>query len=533
MSVLSGLRYSNIYSYNIPNGVTKLDNQCFSGCTNLKSITIPTSVSELGHNCFSCCSKLSSIIIPSSVTHIGSTCFSGCTNLKSITIPNSIKVIDDYCFSGCSNLSSITLGNSVTRLGNECFSGCSNLSSIIIPNSVTRIGARCFYKCYNLKTITIPTSVLELDDCCFCTCGISSSITIPTSVTYIGKFCCSCAACYECKKGILNVLLTHKNHINTHVLPLIKTKEETEKEIKDIVKLELDSKKQKKENKIRAKLEEEFVKMFNERENQLKELHSIELTKLKEEKDNEINKLKEEVEKLKRIISIYQQEECKIEIPQISDDYNPDLLNYNEYIKERTELIETYQNKSVVKYHESIVDIAEDFNENVKIKQLELQEYSKVIQTYSNNLSEISSNLTKKINQHTQKLKEIEENNYKLPELNTIPQFDQIVTPKFKSNSYEIEINLNENYYHKDDLIIPKTNNPYTEIYKLPCKFTEINSSNMRLLANHEKKIALLSIEYPHEYIDLSNTDIQYFIDTFKNCMNLKEIRYPDSVEYK
>ena len=123
-------------------------------------------------------------------------------------------------------------------------------------------------------------------------------------------------------------------------------------------------------------------------------------------------------------------------------------------------------------------------------------------------------------------------NHYKLPEKNIIPEINALFKIGFNAKM-KPEMTLDENYYHKDDLIIPKTNNPYTEIYKLPCKFTEINSSNMRLLANHEKKIALLSIEYPYEYIDLSNTDIQYFIDTFKNCPNLKEIKYPDSVEYK
>ena len=102
-----------------------------------------------------------------------------------------------------------------------------------------------------------------------------------------------------------------------------------------------------------------------------------------------------------------------------------------------------------------------------------------------------------------------------------------------QEDTFEDEIVLNPNYYHKDDLIIPKTDNPYTEIYKLPCNFTEITPENKRILARAEKKIALLSIKYEHEYIDLSNTDIQYFIDTFKNCPNLKEIIYPDSIEYK
>ena len=82
-------------------------------------------------------------------------------------------------------------------------------------------------------------------------------------------------------------------------------------------------------------------------------------------------------------------------------------------------------------------------------------------------------------------------------------------------------------------MIIPRTNNPYTEIYKLPCNFTEITPENKRILSKAEKKIALLSIEYEYEYIDLSKSNIQYFIDTFKNCENLKEIKYPKTAEYK
>ena len=80
-------------------------------------------------------------------------------------------------------------------------------------------------------------------------------------------------------------------------------------------------------------------------------------------------------------------------------------------------------------------------------------------------------------------------------------------------------------------MIIPKTDNSHTEIYKLPCDFNKINPENKKILTKSEKKIALLSIEYQHEYIDLSNTNIQYFINTFKKCENLKEIVYPESKE--
>ena len=125
------------------------------------------------------------------------------------------------------------------------------------------------------------------------------------------------------------------------------------------------------------------------------------------------------------------------------------------------------------------------------------------------------------------------ENIYRLPELNRIPNLNRIISTKLNEDTFEVEIVLNPNYYHKDDLIIPITNNPYTEIYKLPCNFTEITPENRRILSRAERKIALLSIDFDGEFIDLSNTNIQYFIDTFRNCPNLKEIKYPDSVEYK
>ena len=101
-----------------------------------------------------------------------------------------------------------------------------------------------------------------------------------------------------------------------------------------------------------------------------------------------------------------------------------------------------------------------------------------------------------------------------------------------EDEDFNVTIKLNDNYYLVDNnLIIPKTDNPHTEIYKLPCDFNRINPENKKILTKSEKKIALLSIEYQHEYIDLSRTNIQYFIKTFKKCENLKEIVYPESKE--
>ncbi|MCL2245048.1 MAG: leucine-rich repeat domain-containing protein, partial [Treponema sp.] len=100
-------------------------------------------------------SSLISITIPEGVTSIGYNAFSGCNSLTSITIPSSVMSIGDYAFYGCSNLTSIIIPSSVTSIGNYAFASCSSLTSITIPSSVTSIGEGAFVSCSSLTSITI------------------------------------------------------------------------------------------------------------------------------------------------------------------------------------------------------------------------------------------------------------------------------------------------------------------------------------------------------------------------------------------
>lgn len=114
---------SSLSSINIPDSVTEIGSGILSSCSGIAKITVSggnkiydsrddcnaiirSSDNELVAGC-------KSTIIPNSVTKIRDEAFSGCTGLISINIPNSVTEIGDYIegtgvFSGCSNLTSIT-----------------------------------------------------------------------------------------------------------------------------------------------------------------------------------------------------------------------------------------------------------------------------------------------------------------------------------------------------------------------------------------------------------------------------------------
>ena len=161
---------SSLTSITIPDSVTSIGYRAFASCSNLTSIIVDekNSVYSSRNNCL--IKKNTNIliqgcaasIIPDGVTRIGESAFEGCSSLTSITIPNSVKSIGHSVFEGCSSLTSITIPNSETSIEVDAFKGCSSLTSIIIPNSVKSIEGYAFDRCSSLTSILIPDSVTSI-----------------------------------------------------------------------------------------------------------------------------------------------------------------------------------------------------------------------------------------------------------------------------------------------------------------------------------------------------------------------------------
>ena len=91
--------------------------------------------------------------IPEGVTGIGNDAFSGCTNLTQVSIPESVTGIGNDAFSECTNLTQVSVPEGVTKIEYQTFYGCESLESVTIPDAITDIGDNAFLNCGSLKDV--------------------------------------------------------------------------------------------------------------------------------------------------------------------------------------------------------------------------------------------------------------------------------------------------------------------------------------------------------------------------------------------
>ena len=111
--------------------VTKISDWAFMNSKNIESIYIPNTITEIGYNAFSGCKNLSDVSIDGqNLENIGRFAFSNCVSLSKISIPEGVTTVDDYAFGNCDSLTSITIPSSVMIMGKWAFHGCDWLSNI-------------------------------------------------------------------------------------------------------------------------------------------------------------------------------------------------------------------------------------------------------------------------------------------------------------------------------------------------------------------------------------------------------------------
>ena len=208
-----GLERDQIKKVVVENGVTRIGDYAFVGCSQLTHAVIPASIKSIGSQAFANCSALVHLELPDSLIEIGNYAFVDCEALNSITLPASLRTIGTAAFAECNlsqivvsgtgsttwdffypdpeyndHLYHINLPSSVTKVGEGAFSY--NLfpydsPDFIVPEDLTAIGEEAFSN-INARFVWLTGNIDSIDVRAFAECDNLKYIYIPSWCEVIG-----------------------------------------------------------------------------------------------------------------------------------------------------------------------------------------------------------------------------------------------------------------------------------------------------------------------------------------------------------
>lgn len=203
---------TNVTTVILGDGIRKIGESTFEGCTNLKYIYMPDTIKEFNRRCFYNCSSIERIHMPSHLDIVadqsgenvafGDESFSGCSNLKEFgtyvkgrvsddgrcyifnkkliyfaaggklnnyTIPDSITKINKYAFCG-TDIQEIKLNGNISVISESMFKDCTKLTTISNWENIESIGIGAFSGCESLMEIELPINLKRMGSNAFYNC---------------------------------------------------------------------------------------------------------------------------------------------------------------------------------------------------------------------------------------------------------------------------------------------------------------------------------------------------------------------------
>lgn len=171
----------NLSHIELPSNVDGLCRENFEGCRSLadvngliilngvfiqyvgngEEVVLPEGVTSIGRDAFSGCEHIKQVFLPSSLTRIEYNAFYGCKSLKTISIPDSVKNLDSEVFVGCKSLKNIEISyNLLGQLG-RAFWGRSCIETLLRKKDGTIKKVICCNDSYGPVMVPIDTNYIE------------------------------------------------------------------------------------------------------------------------------------------------------------------------------------------------------------------------------------------------------------------------------------------------------------------------------------------------------------------------------------
>ena len=119
-----------IKNVKLPNSLIKIGKNAFA-LSSIESLHLPKNLIETGVAAFNGCMKITKLTLEEGIQKISDFSFAGCSSLEHIKLPSTITEIGRGAFSLCIGLKSIELGNNIKKINQDAFAKCTSLSEII------------------------------------------------------------------------------------------------------------------------------------------------------------------------------------------------------------------------------------------------------------------------------------------------------------------------------------------------------------------------------------------------------------------
>lgn len=175
---------SQVTSFVIPEGVTKIEEGAFYQMEGLTSITFPSTLKTIGEYAFNKCKNIRQLQLPDGLETIGYSAFSY-LRITELTVPESVKTIEGWAFFGNEYLKTVNLQCNAT-VGENVFCNCTRLEDVRLNDNMLEISKGMFSGCDGLKKIKLPKNLKVIGDDAFGCSGLEE-LELPETVTTIGE----------------------------------------------------------------------------------------------------------------------------------------------------------------------------------------------------------------------------------------------------------------------------------------------------------------------------------------------------------